>query len=671
MVIRRIWTYTKEYKRLLFSSTLLLSIVVILDLAMPFIIKTIIDDHIVGIEKPWYLINESQDKTVKYEGNYYIQGRYLNQKQKTKYKKQDNMVRILLIDNEYYFVDEYVEQGKKEIINNTLYVNDGKQTYSYKVDILSRNEVFSFYSPSIQVVARLLLIFLVISVLSITFSYYYRLNFSKLGNKVTYDIRSDAFNKLQKLHISYYDQTPAGKIVARVTNDTETIIELFTRVLIVFLQAFIYFIGIYVSLYILDIKLATISLLIIPIILLWGRYYRKKAKKYNETIRNENSEINAYINQSIKGMEVIQAFNREEYSYERFKKHNDEYLKYKNKMVNLNASLSGNMVRLLHRLILIIILLYFGWGALGIHTIIQAGVIYAFVEYMNKLINPINQIFGNIEVLEQSLVSTERVFYLLDQNENELYEDLITRFKGDIEFQGLNFSYDGNVKVLSNINLKVNQGDTVALVGHTGSGKSSMMNVLLRYYDFTEGLILIDGVDIRSYTKQAYRQHIGIVLQDPVLFTGTIASNISLNNPLVNDEMIISALRQIGADQLIENYQKGIYEPVLDMGSNFSLGERQLISFARAMLYDPAVLVLDEATANIDTETEQIIQKALQVVKTNRTTFIIAHRLSTIKDANQIVVLEKGHIIEKGTHGELMNLRGKYFEMHQSQMEQI
>ncbi|ERJ12637.1 ABC transporter ATP-binding protein [Haloplasma contractile] len=676
MRLRRIWQYAKHYKKLVTFSLIALIISVVLDLLFPFILKTIIDDYIVGIEHPWYQVDESVEESVLFNGKYYSQEKYLSDAEYNKFVEANDdeppkISRVLLIKRVYYYVDEAIVDGSKDIKGEKLVVTDtNNNEHTYDVAPLSKEEVFNFYRPAIRPITIGVIGILGIYLGLMIFKYIYRFNFLKLGNNVTYDMRKEGFEKIQKIDIDYYDKIPAGKVVARITNDTDTIRDLFARVLVVFVSAGIYFVGIYIGLFTLDVKLAAFSLLLLPILYIWGKFYRARAKKYNEVIRSENSEINAYLNQSIKGMEVIQSFNREEKSFDQFQTHNSKFFEYKNKMLVLNGTLSGNMVRTVHRIIYIVILLYFGWAALGINSMVQVGVIYAFTEYINRLINPVNQVFGNIEMFEQSLVSADRLFHLLDQEGTDVSDDKVPRFRGDINFRNLNFAYENDNYVLKNINLNVKSGETVALVGHTGSGKSSMMNVLLRFYDYEEGTVMIDGSDIRDFSKQAFRRHVGIVLQDPVLFTGTVASNISLNNPLVSDDMIISALRQIGADNFIDKFEKGIHEPVTEMGSNLSTGERQLIAFARAMVYDPAVLVLDEATANIDTETEQLIQKALNVVKRNRTTFVIAHRLSTVKDANQIIVLEKGEILEKGTHDELMVKRGTYYDMYQSQLQQ-
>ncbi|MDD4077429.1 MAG: ABC transporter ATP-binding protein [Bacilli bacterium] len=669
MTFLRIWKYTNKYKKLVLISFIALIISIGIELILPLFFTTIIDDYLVGIEQPWYVVDKSVENAVEHHGQYYAQAR--NIKNKDQWVNIDNERRIFLIDNKFYFIDEYVGDGTKKIIDDKLIVTgDNGVNHKYDYTVLKSQAVLNFYQPAVSPITKIIIFYVILNIVSIFISYTYRFNFFKLGNKVTYDVRCEAFEKIQKLPVSYYDKIPTGKIVARVTNDTQTIIDLFSRTLIVFISAIIYFVGIYISLFILNIKLAAYTLTLIPILLIWGKFYRRRAKKYNQVIRSENSEINAYLNQSIKGMEIIQAYNRQDLCYDEFQYHNKRYFAYRTKMLKLNATLSGNLVRTLQRLIYALIVLYFGWGALGIHSVVGVGIIYAFVEYINKLLNPVHQIFGNLEVFEQSLVSCDRVFYLLDQDEIPLHNDEVPRFKGNIEFRNFNFAYENDNYVLKNINLKVESGETIAIVGHTGSGKSSMMNVMLRFYDYNEGEILIDGKDIRDYSRQAFRRHVGIVLQDPVLFTGTIASNIRLNNEVITDQMIDDALRKIGAERLIEKHTRGIHEKVLEMGVNFSTGERQLISFARALVYDPAVLVLDEATANIDTETEQSIQKALAVVKQNRTTFIIAHRLSTVKDANQIIVLEHGRIVERGNHQTLMALKGKYYDMYQAQLHQ-
>jgi ATP-binding cassette subfamily B protein len=306
------------------------------------------------------------------------------------------------------------------------------------------------------------------------------------------------------------------------------------------------------------------------------------------------------------------------------------------------------------------------WGdALG--TAVSVGVLYAFVDYMNRMFAPVVGIVNQLSNLETARVSAERVFKLMDEEGIDVVSGSMERYKGDVRFDDVSFAYKKDEYVLKHISFHARQGETVALVGHTGSGKSSILNLLFRFYDTNEGRIIVDGTDVRDIPKQLLRQHMGIVLQDPFLFTGTIASNISLDNPAIGREKIEQALRDVGAYEMFSQLPGGIDAPVIEKGSTLSAGQRQLISFARALAYDPAILILDEATASIDTETEAIIQEALDVLKKGRTTFVIAHRLSTIRNADQILVLDRGVIVERGNHDELMEHRGKYYAMYQLQ----
>jgi ATP-binding cassette subfamily B protein len=301
------------------------------------------------------------------------------------------------------------------------------------------------------------------------------------------------------------------------------------------------------------------------------------------------------------------------------------------------------------------------------NAIISAGMLYAFVDYTTRLFNPITGIVNQFAQLERSLVAGTRVFQLLDETGEEVKDERMKRYEGNVEFQDVSFAYKADEYVLKNLNFVANKGETVALVGHTGSGKSSIMNLLFRFYDPSKGRILIDGIDITTLPRQTIRDHMGIVLQDPYLFSGTIESNVSLSDPRITRETVEAALEAVGGERVLKNLEKGLDEPVIEKGSTLSSGQRQLVSFARALAFDPAILILDEATSNIDTETEEIIQHAMDVLKKGRTTFIIAHRLSTIKNADRILVLDRGEIVESGSHDELIQLQGRYEQMYKLQ----
>lgn len=499
------------------------------------------------------------------------------------------------------------------------------------------------------------------------FRYFQALLLQKGANRIVQTIRNDVYEHVQTLPIRYFDNLPAGKVVSRITNDTETIRNLFVTVLANFAASGMTIIGIYIALFILDWRMAMIALLLIPILLVWMVLYRKIAANYNHIVRSKLSDMNARINEAIQGMTVIQAFGQEKKMLKEFEDSNEEHFRYQNKLLVLDSATSHNLVDTLQSLTLMAFIIYFGNQALGAESAVSVGLLYAFVDYITRIFSPVMGIVNQLPHLEKAKVSAERVFELLDETGEAVDDTKLPRYEGNVRFEHVWFAYNEPEYVLKDITFEAKKGETVALVGHTGSGKSSIMNVLFRFYDPTKGQITIDGKPITANSRQAIRQHMGIVLQDPYLFTGTIASNISLNDPRITREKIEAALTAVGGERVIKTLPKGLDEPVIEKGSTLSAGQRQLISFARALAFDPAILILDEATSNIDTETEQIIQHAMDVLKQGRTTFVIAHRLSTIKQADKILVLEAGEIVESGSHQTLLALDGRYAEMYKLQ----
>lgn len=499
------------------------------------------------------------------------------------------------------------------------------------------------------------------------FRYFQALLLQKGANRIVQTIRNDVYEHVQTLPIRYFDNLPAGKVVSRITNDTETIRNLFVTVLANFAASGMTILGIYIALFILDWRMAMIALLLIPILLVWMVLYRKIAANYNHIVRSKLSDMNARINEAIQGMTVIQAFGQEKKMLKEFEDSNEEHFRYQNKLLVLDSATSHNLVDTLQSLTLMAFIIYFGNQALGAESAVSVGLLYAFVDYITRIFSPVMGIVNQLPHLEKAKVSAERVFELLDETGEAVDDTKLPRYEGNVRFEHVWFAYNEPEYVLKDITFEAKKGETVALVGHTGSGKSSIMNVLFRFYDPTKGQITIDGKPITANSRQAIRQHMGIVLQDPYLFTGTIASNISLNDPRITREKIEAALTAVGGERVIKTLPKGLDEPVIEKGSTLSAGQRQLISFARALAFDPAILILDEATSNIDTETEQIIQHAMDVLKQGRTTFVIAHRLSTIKQADKILVLEAGEIVESGSHQTLLALDGRYAEMYKLQ----
>ncbi|MCT1541501.1 ABC transporter ATP-binding protein [Lysinibacillus capsici] len=523
----------------------------------------------------------------------------------------------------------------------------------------------------IKPITWLLIVYLLLAIATAILRYFMYIYLQIGANRVIQKLRKDVFEHIQTLPIQYFDNLPAGKIVARVTNDTEAVRNLYVQVLSNFVTSFISIFGVYIALFILNWKMAMLALTMIPIVYVWMILYRKFASKYNDVIRTKIADINAMINESIQGMTIIQAFRREQQMTKEFDDMNNEHYAYERKLLVLDSATSFNLVNTLRLIMFTVFIFYFGTRSFTSTEVITAGTLYAFVDYLTKLFNPITNIVNQFSQLERSLIAGKRVFEVLDTNGEPVSEKSIPRYKGNVVFEDVSFAYKDNEYVLKNLSFEAHQGETIALVGHTGSGKSSIMNLLFRFYDPSKGKITIDGIDITSVPRQTMREHMGIVLQDPYLFTGTIASNVSLNNPRISHEKIVASLNAVGGERVLANLPNGYEEPVIEKGSTLSSGQRQLISFARALAFDPAILILDEATSNIDTETEEIIQHAMDVLKKGRTTFIIAHRLSTIKNADRILVLDRGKIVENGTHDELLALGGIYDKMYQMQANSL
>jgi ATP-binding cassette subfamily B multidrug efflux pump len=659
---RRLIQYAIVYKKIIIAALIMLTISAGADLAGPFIAKTIIDKHVLGIESIWYQ-TDSGKQAVHYNGKFYKREKYSSDNE-----QKGKQIRILQVGSKFVFLGGKLSfDGKRSLQNGVLTVQKSTKKAEYKVEIIKGTELLTFYQPEIPGIIQLLVIYFGLLVVSSIFQYGQRFYLQKSANRIIQKMREDVFGHIQRLPIQYFDNLPAGKVVARITNDTEAIRELYVTVLATFFTSAIYITGIYVALFILNAELAGICLLLLPVLYAWMLIYRKYASKYNRVIRSRNSDINAMVNESIQGMSIIQAFSREKDTQEDFEKLNNEQFMYQNKLLSLNALSSHNLVGVLRNLIFVAFIWHFGGQSLSLSNFISLGMLYAIIDYINRLFQPVQGIVNQLANLEQALVAGERVFKLLDEPGDNVSSERIPRFKGNVKFDNVSFGYKAGETVLKNLDFEARHGETIALVGHTGSGKSSIMNLLFRFYDCQKGKITIDGKDIESIPRQTIRSHMGIVLQDPYLFTGTIASNVSLNDPSIPREKVEKALKDVGAETVFRNLENGYDEPVIEKGSTLSSGQRQLISFARALVFNPAILILDEATSSIDTETEALIQEAMDVLKKGRTTFIIAHRLSTIRNADQILVLERGRIVERGSHDDLMVLMGKYYQMYQLQ----
>ncbi|WP_100488201.1 ABC transporter ATP-binding protein [Sporolactobacillus pectinivorans] len=503
--------------------------------------------------------------------------------------------------------------------------------------------------------------------ISALFNYFQVLLFQKIALNVVQKMRVEVFSKVQHLGLTFFDQTPGGSLVSRITNDTETIKDLYVSVLSTFVSSGVMMMGIFAGMFFLDVRLALVCLILMPFLLLLMWVYGRLSSKVYRVTRVKLSQLNAKLNESLQGMAMIQAMRQQKRLRREFGKINDEHKTAMLKSVRLNSLMLRSAVYSVYLIGLIMILSFFGVQSIG--GIVQLGVLYAFVNYLDRFFDPVNQVMQQLTLYQQAMVSAERVFGLLDDKRMAPVQhgsESPTIEEGRVEFRNVTFSYDGKTDILKNITFTANPGETVALVGHTGSGKSSIINLLMRFYPVEHGGIYIDGKSLTIYSDAEMRSRLGLVLQDSFMFVGDVADNIKLSRT-VSDEEVEAAARFVQADRFIEKLPDKYHEQIGERGATFSSGQRQLLSFARTMTLNPKILVLDEATASVDTETEEAIQAALTRMRKGRTTIAIAHRLSTIQDADQILVLHRGEIVERGTHQSLLKEKGLYFNMYQLQ----
>ena len=514
------------------------------------------------------------------------------------------------------------------------------------------------------------LLFMGITLFSAVTEYFSFLLLARASNAISKQLRDDAHEHIQRLPIAYFDHQPAGKISARIVNDTELLRNQFYLTFSnQFLTNFLLVVGIYLAILLIQPLIGMALLCLIPLFILWQWIYVRLAAPINQRWRESVSELNNQTAEIIHGVSIVQLFHQEQAFIETFEKHNQTWLKTRLQSIRLDGLLSWDFSTLIKDLVMFFILLYIGIHSTNAPLVFSTGTIFILINYITRLFDPILVLVRLLPTLQQALAAGQRVFELLDERpENDSATPFVIS-EGQITFEDVTFGYQSEHPILKKLSFSVQPGETIGLVGHTGSGKSSIIHLLFRFYDPQQGRIVIDGQSIIQYNRESIRAKMGIVLQDPYLFSGTIASNIRMNDSSITDEAITQALISVGGQAILEKFPKGIHEAVVENGLGLSSGERQLIAFARTLVNDPKILILDEATSHIDTETEETIQHAMDVLKKGRTTIIVAHRLSTIQAANQIFVLENGEIKEQGTHYSLLERNGHYAEMYHLQAE--
>lgn len=636
--LKKLGKYTKPWVVHLVITGLLMIVIVASSLVQPYIIKRSLDDYLnpnkVGVELSADGFPAGEKKFTITQAAPEALDNYIE----TQNYRQDDQVTILHWQGESITLSQEEFQTMRE----------------HRFAGLVRQVIF---------LGLLILLGLIASIAQHRLLFY-------VGQKVVYSLRSDLFNHLQHMDMAFYEKNATGRLVTRMTNDMENINELYTQVIVTFLADVGIIVGSAAMMFQLNWQLALIALTVAPILAWITFIFRDKIRQAYRIVRAKLSHINTSLSENFMGIKTIQLFNQEEKFMDEFSEINEDYRLANRHLLNLYA-IFRPLVNLLYYISLFCII-YFG-SRLALKQTIEIGIIIAMTLYIDRLFRPIQDLSEKFNILQSSLTSIERVFALFEETSDIPEADHplpIDSLRGEVEFRDVRFSYVPGEEVLKGISFKAEPGETIAFVGATGAGKSTVINLLSRLYDVDSGSILLDQHDIKEYKIKDLREHIGVVLQDVFLFAGTIRDNIRLMSPNFTDAEIYQAAQYVNADRIINRYADGLDHPVTEGGTTLSAGERQLISFARALLYQPDILVLDEATASIDTETEELIQDAIQKLVENRTTFIVAHRLSTIRHADKIIVMKHGQIAESGTHDELIAKKGLYYDLYRLQYEE-
>jgi len=682
-LMRRLLGFARPYRRIIFFCIFLLLLITGFDLSLPYLTKMAVDKHIVvssrmivfsGVEGPFEqrFKKKYETKLIPVDGEtFLIDSKDLREMDKEDHRILDKM--RLLPEQKFYLVrqEAFQEKGMKELLAKYGHIfqkaRDGYFISYQDMGAIQREDLFLLRKEDISGVKKIAMIFFIILLLGFVFNYgqVYLMQFT--GQKLMYNLRMKVFSHLQKLSLSFFDQNPVGRLVTRATNDVEVLNEMFTELLIHLFKDIFILLGIVVVLIYINWRLAMVSFIVIPLTAWATMAFRLKARDAFRLVRLKIARINSSLNENISGMRVVQIFNRQEENYRRFNQINHE-----NFLANMRQIRVFAVFRPLIEIIGsfgIALLIWYG-GAKVISETLSLGSLVAFLSYIQMFFRPIRDLSEKYNIMQAAMASSERIFLLLDNQ--SMIRDLplprrASKIEGRVEFAGVWFAYQQENWVLKDITFSVKQGESVAIVGATGAGKTSIINLLERFYDPQRGEIKIDGINIAGMDRSYFRSQIGLVMQDVFLFAGDIKGNIRLGKEEITDERLVKMAKVVNAHQFIARLPGGYGEEVKERGVTLSMGQRQLLSFARALAFDPKILVLDEATANIDTETESLIQDALFKLMEGRTSIIIAHRLSTIRHCDRILVMHQGRIVEEGSHSQLLRKKGLYYGLYQLQ----
>ncbi len=648
-LMKRLLKYALPYRWFLVGCIALLLLITGLDLVQPYLIKIAIDNHMNALTEPMLAFAPGDEPCpgIAFDEYVFVRERELTGKSAPGYESSPEPIkaRIEQVGDKYYLL---MESPGDVILRREL----------------TGAELRVFKEYDIRAVTRLGFILLGALTLAFLLNYIQVYALQYTGLKIVSSMRLEVFRHLQRLSLSFFDKNPIGRLVTRVTNDMDALNEMYTAVLVNLFKDVFLLAGIIIVMLKMNVRLALVSFAMLPVIFTVTAIFRKKARDAYRAVRVRLARINAAMAENISGMRIIQIFGREKKKFEEFDRVNHDYFRAGMQELRVYAIFRPAM-DLISSLALALLIWFGGrhvmWGTL------EFGVLFAFTNYLQQFFRPINDLTEKYNIMQAAMASAERIFMLLDACEVEPDPPEPVAFrrpKGEIEFQNVWFAYNENDWVLRDVSFRIEPGETCAFVGATGAGKTSIISLIGRMYEISRGRILIDGVDIRDIPRHELRRHIGVVQQDVFLFTGDVKSNIRLGDSGITDDQVREAAAFVNADKFIGKLHGGYDAPVRERGVTLSAGERLLLAFARALARDPAILVLDEATASIDTETEALIQDALTKLIRGRTTLVVAHRLSTIQNADKIIVIHKGRIREIGTHQELLAKHGIYHQLY-------
>jgi ATP-binding cassette subfamily B protein/subfamily B ATP-binding cassette protein MsbA len=678
-LMRRLLLYLKPYKYFIVASLFLLLFTTIFDVSLPYITKTAIDRYIVPQKAKLVIGDEEIEKTLlkKYgdalipidDGIYIVELSKLPRGEKIALEKKG-----ILRKERYWFIEEG-EVKKNSSVEEIIHKNPSifqrvERGYIASVEELrklKKDELRILRRRDIRGIVRMGLLFFSILLFNFIFSFGHTYILQYTGQRVMYDMRIQIFSHLLKLPLRFFDKNPVGRLVTRATNDVSAINEMYTSVLIYLVKDLLLIIGIMLVMFRMNTGLTLLILLLAPLVFYIAFIFRKKARDAYREVRRKLASLNAFLQESISGIRIIHLFASEKTMDRKFKGINHEY--YNANMKQLYVFAVFRPLIEVVSAVAIAMIIWYGGGEV-IKKSLSFGALVAFLSYVEMLFQPIRDLSDKYNILQGAMAAAERIFKLLEEEEEDKEKGgrILSRIKGEIEFKNVWFAYEDEEWVLKDVSFRINPGETVALVGPTGAGKTSIINLLFRFYDVNRGQILLDGHDLRDIDLNFLRSQMAIVLQDVFLFSGDILSNIGLRNH-IEEEKIKEAASYVYASTFIEKLPNGYRTVLGERGTTLSVGQRQLLAFARAIAFDPKILVLDEATSNIDTQTEVLIQKALKRLLAGRTSIVIAHRLSTVKDADRIIVIYKGKVVEEGTHQELLKKKGLYYQLYMIQFK--